>query len=74
MSSGEWYAVRCVLATERNDAASGEPHLQYEERITLWRADRLSDLRRRDVQRFVDQLRATGYSPSTIQTRSTCST
>ncbi len=28
---------------------------------------RLSDLRRRDVQRFVDQLRAVGYSPSTIQ-------
>jgi len=28
---------------------------------------RLGDLRRRDVQRFVDQLRAAGYSPSTIQ-------
>lgn len=39
MSSGEWYAVRCVLAAERNDPTSGEPPLRYEERITLWRAD-----------------------------------
>ncbi len=38
-SRGEWYAVRCVLATEREDVASDEPRLRYEERITLWRAD-----------------------------------
>ena len=59
----KWYAVRCVIASMENklwgptDLKAGE--IDYEERITLWRAANLDDaiaLAEADAEEYADTL------------------
>lgn len=73
-------AARALITGMRDDSIldrSGKPYKPatmrgYERSLRLrvlpaFGSRRLSDVRRHDVQRFVDQMRAEGLSPSTIQ-------